>query len=1176
MIKYLSNTLVKTTGIVALTALSTFVQAQAINWAPAGPLYTVGRIRNMIIDKTDASGNTLLVGSTTSGVFKSTDGGINWSGLPSTVANRVVSYMAQASNGDVFVATGEGFLRASEKLKAQPGSGLYKIVSGNLMQVANASVTGSVITKVACSPVNASVVAIAGSNGILISGDGGITFTVPAGIPTSTDVISGQDLKFDNNGILYCTIGNENFDAPASNGNVYSKILKSNISVTNFTDITPTGLTGVPVLNFGRIELGVAPSNNNVIYASCANKFKSTNRASSTTQAFMVSYDAGSTWALISIGSAQLDPLGNGGTAASGDKAHCLTVHPTNSDIVFIGGFQLYAWQRNNGSNSNPVGFWAKFGTSNAPNSQFYLHENIHDVKFVSSGGSVTKTYIITDAGIFRSVDLFSFASFQPFYKGIVTGQFNTVSIERFPVGVIPTASGSNVTPYSGFIGGTSNAGLNYFSGNYPSVTLENSFLGGEVNAAELSKILPSVVYASTSDGKLYLNSDVKTGAFAQKDMVKNTYNTATPPALTGQSAIPFANSAYSVTGTPFKLWENYGQRGPSPSFTPSPGTPDTLVFYNDTVRFIASFTSLSTLTTQTLFNFSAPRPNKFALIDSVVVRTGTIVLPSGTLAPAYNGTNLKQINIATPAGYTVSPAAITNTVPFNLTSSSLTVIAYQGTYSVGTTPPTSSICTSNNTITLNQSTLTDNIAVTFSVAPFANITAPSTTPGHYRVFCTVFYKYKVADTVNVIDNTISTKTATYTIPVNKYISWRNTANISNTVTASVRFDSIRKRNVQKIASAYSSRMAFAGVLNRIYVSTNHLSLNDPLSFIAVGGTGALTDDAFGAKTNSVITIPGKPTILEWSKTGLELYYATDDNNLYRISHLHTLLDSTARNYNGKLHTNYYKFNAAGTPNPNCPYRTTLLGTFTKPITSISIAESNTLMALTFNDPTGTSVMTNSLDVSKSDYNNVGFTSSTGNLVAALGASGSKVNCALIEKTPPYKTAFVGTDIGLYYTPDITVSNPVWSNTVNVNLPTAQIFDIKQQTLQSFECYNSGQIYVATNGRGVWLTNNYFASNVISVKENSKDAKAENNLSLYPNPTNGEVFLNFNAIDGETATVTVMDITGKVMLTQYLGKLYTGQISASVDASSLTSGMYIVNINSTSGIKRVAKLVVTK
>ncbi len=1166
MIKYLSNKLVKTTGIVALTAFSTFAQAQ-ISWAPAGPLYTVGRIRNMIVDKTDASGSTLYVGSTTSGVFTSTNSGTNWVGLPSNVANRVVSYMAQASNGDIFVATGEGFLRASEKLKAQPGSGLYKIVSGNLVQTANASVTGSVITKVACSPVNANIIAIAGSNGILISTDGGTTFAVPAGIPTATDVITGQDLKFDNNGILYCTIGNENFDAPAGNANVYSKILKSNTNVTSFTDITPTSLTGIPVLNFGRIELGVAPTNNNVIYASCANKFKSTNRASSTTQAFMVSYDAGSTWALISIGSAQLDPLGNGGTAASGDKAHCLTVDPFNSDRVFIGSYQLYSWTRNNGSNANPVGNWQKIGLNFIPNFQLYIHENVHDVKFTTSGGSISKSYIVTDAGIFRSVD--NLLTFQPFYQGIVTGQFNTVSIERFPVGVIPTASGSSVTPYSGFIGGTSNAGLNYFSGSYPSVTLENSFIGGEVDAAELSKILPGVVYASTSDGKLYLNSDIKTGAFAQKDMIKNTYSGSV---LTAQAAIPFANTAYSVTGTPFKLWENYGQRNPTPTFTPNPGTPDSLVFYNDSLRFSYSFSSASTLSTQTLFNFSAPRPNKFALIDMVIIRTGTVVLPSGN-PPSFTGNNLKQIHIATVANYTASPAAPNNTVPI-VAPILAPVMAYQGGGTV-TTPPTSSICTTNNTITLNQSTLTDNIAVTFSTAPYANFTATTTNPGYYRVFCTVFYKYKVSDTVNIIDNTISTKTATYTVVVDKYLSWRNTAGITSTVTSDIN-DIIRKRNTETVPSAYSSRMAFAGILNRIYVSTNHLSLNDPLSFIAVGGNGALTDDNTGTKTNSVITIPGKPTILEWSKTGLELYYATDDNKLYRISHLHTLLDSTARNYNGKLHTNYFKFLAAGTPNPNCPYRTTLLGTFTKPITSISIAESNTLMALTFNDPTGTSVMTNTVNVSTSDFSNVGFTSSTGNLATALGATGSKVNCSLIEKTPPYKTAFVGTDIGLYYTPDITVNNPVWSNTVNVNLPTAQIFDIKQQTLQNFECYNSGQIYVATNGRGVWLTNNYFASNVISVKENSKDAKAENNLSLYPNPTNGEVFLNFNAIDGETATVTVMDITGKVMLTQYLGKLYTGQISASVDASSLTSGMYIVNINSTSGIKRVAKLVVTK
>jgi hypothetical protein len=289
------------------------------------------------------------------------------------------------------------------------------------------------------------------------------------------------------------------------------------------------------------------------------------------------------------------------------------------------------------------------------------------------------------------------------------------------------------------------------------------------------------------------------------------------------------------------------------------------------------------------------------------------------------------------------------------------------------------------------------------------------------------------------------------------------------------------------------------------------------------------------------------------------------------------LLDSTSRNYNGKLHTNIYKFQAttASNTNPNSPYRTTLIGTFTAAITSINIAESNTLMALTFNDPLGTPVMVSGGNIATTNTSNINFTPATGDLITNSGANGAKVNCALIEKTFPYKKAFVGTDIGLFYTADVTVSSPSWSKSINSGLPDAQIFDIKQQTMKPSECYNSGQIYVATNGRGVWLTSNFFTPLAISVKENTL-TKTENNLSIYPNPTNGEAFVSFNSNDGETATINIMDITGKVVLTQYLGKLYNGQVSAVVDVSSLTNGIYMVSVNSTSGVKRVSKLIVSK
>ena len=82
--------------------------------------------------------------------------------------------------------------------------------------------------------------------------------------------------------------------------------------------------------------------------------------------------------------------------------------------------------------------------------------------------------------------------------------------------------------------------------------------------------------------------------------------------------------------------------------------------------------------------------------------------------------------------------------------------------------------------------------------------------------------------------------------------------------------------------------------------------------------------------------------------------------------------------------------------------------------------------------------------------------------------------------------------------------------------------------------------------------------------------------SIYPNPSNGNVYVNFNGIDGETASINVMDINGRVVKNENLGKLNSGQIGYVFETTDLSSGIYIVAISSDSGIKRVAKLVVTK
>ena len=85
-----------------------------------------------------------------------------------------------------------------------------------------------------------------------------------------------------------------------------------------------------------------------------------------------------------------------------------------------------------------------------------------------------------------------------------------------------------------------------------------------------------------------------------------------------------------------------------------------------------------------------------------------------------------------------------------------------------------------------------------------------------------------------------------------------------------------------------------------------------------------------------------------------------------------------------------------------------------------------------------------------------------------------------------------------------------------------------------------------------------------------------NNLKVYPNPTTGQVNLEFRGYDGETAMLQVMDINGRLIHTDYFGKLYNGNLTHTFDLSELSSGVYIVNVSSDSGVKRVTKLIITK
>ncbi|HQQ94980.1 MAG TPA: T9SS type A sorting domain-containing protein [Bacteroidia bacterium] len=1326
-------------GLLTLSALPVLSQAQNFNWSCAGPIYSAGRARNMVVDKVDVTGKTLYVGSTSSGIFKTTDGGSNWVPMDDQGSVRNISYMAQSFDGTIYAGTGEGFLRAGQKAKAQVGTGLYKLnASSNLVVVADSSKTGTIINRIACHPGNKDIIVLATNKGILISTDAGANFNTAAIASNTPNVTQGIDVKFNSAGILFCTIGS--VEGSGIYANIPTKIYRSDAALSVFTDITPTSVS-LSDSNYGRIELGIAPSNPNVIYASCAKKYASSNSA--VLQGLFVTDNAGSSWALITQGSSQLDPLSNGGTIATGDYSQVLYVNPTDPGQLFIGGYFFYIWTKNsNASFSNPLGLWTQIGSPYALGSPYYLHENIHDIR--TSAG---KFYFITDAGVYRSSDMNYVyqnlpPSFQPFYKGLVTGQFNSVSIESHPLGAnVGGSQGTAVTPYSGFIGGTGANGLAYFSGNFPNVTKEISYLSGEVYNVDYSKILSDAAILTRGSGSIYRTTNATNSA---PTLVNVNYYTGHISKV-APSANDFSNNGFNTTGTPFKMWENYGQLPPGP---------DNAVFYNDSTRFQASMVGLETLTTQTTFTFSAARPNKFALIDSIVIRTATVVVPGiANVGTPFQNSDKKDLLINFTHSYSVNP---TTTTPAFTVQSVVSNTAGNVYAPYGSGPSNSAL----HGATLNAVTNVDKIAVTFSAPPFAtktqtyaNVPDPAS---YYRVFATVFYKYKAGDTVQVIDNNISTKTSTFSAVLTNSLSWRygtapsytlsapvntsipnstfvltpgsvssntsstfvvnnwlsatytitqngtytlnalpvqysisatsntalassytlypgtvtqttglfvvspsvnttytitqgtgtNTADTYSTVNASTfvlnpgnvtqntgafvvsptvsttyTIDGISSNTLigvntttsyatlsvkttstvgytstvpfapsnglVKIPMHRSARLAMAlnvqqvtGSQNAIVVSKAPLNLNDPLNFVRISQSKCLSDDAQGVASSASITIPGKPTIIEWSKSGTELYYATDDNKLYRVSHITDIMDLSPSSYSGKFFTDVFAYNSTSpyTPNdavinPMSPYRTTLIGSFTKPITSISISKDDTSMALTFNNPaaTGTTgiVLYSNKNVRK--YNSAGI---TWNKKDGTGLSNVVAYCSLLEKSDN-KKMFVGTDNGLFYTPDISAASPSWQKINNNQLPNVQIFDIEQQVLNNSDCYNSGQIYVATNGRGVWTNSSFLQQYVNAIDENSSKS-VQNNISLYPNPSNGLVTIEFPADNQENTRIQMFDLNGRLVKSIEGSKDGSGMVKQNIETSDLNPGIYIISVSGDSNVKRAAKLIVTK
>ncbi|RYY97862.1 MAG: exo-alpha-sialidase, partial [Chitinophagaceae bacterium] len=267
----------------------------ALPWQERGPSNIGGRTRALIVDSRDATGNTVIAASVSGGIFKTTNFNatpVTWAPVNDKMSNLAVTALVQSrSNPNVMYAgTGEGWFN----IDAVRGAGIFKSTDGgnNWTQLASTTTFEFVQDLVTDNNDNLYVSlrnSTSDKRGVQRSTDGGATWTQVLGAPLAGFTTGrAADLEVASNGDLYATLGIfpdagiqvSVWRSPASGANTGN--------VGTWTDITPTGLA-----NMDRAELAVAPSNPQRLYLVMANE--SDAQVSSTYR----SDNAGATWTTV-------------------------------------------------------------------------------------------------------------------------------------------------------------------------------------------------------------------------------------------------------------------------------------------------------------------------------------------------------------------------------------------------------------------------------------------------------------------------------------------------------------------------------------------------------------------------------------------------------------------------------------------------------------------------------------------------------------------------------------------------------------------------------------------------------------------------------------------------------------------------------------------------------------
>jgi len=372
------------------------------SWNVLGPSNQGGRTRQLLIDPGNVS--VMYTAAVGGGVWKTTDGGANWSQLTDLLLpNIAVASLAMdpKNSQTIYAGTGEGVFNGD----AIRGAGIFKSTDGgttwspldSTVPPAGAAGDFSYVFNIVVSSRSSQRLYASTRTGLFRSNDGGTSWTR---LINATALNGCHDIVMQVNrsiGYVFASCGTF-----------------TQASVYRALDGPSTSFAAVfTSVNMGRTSLAIAPSDESYVYAMAAHKttdglegvYRST--ANGNPGSWTQRLDATKKLNTLLLSNpvyayAECVGAGNVGAYNQGWYDNVITVDPVNPNRVWAGGIDLFR-SDDGGANWGIASYWW-FEKGVDPQ---YAHADNHVIKFPPGyNGTSNKTmYVASDGGVFRTAD---------------------------------------------------------------------------------------------------------------------------------------------------------------------------------------------------------------------------------------------------------------------------------------------------------------------------------------------------------------------------------------------------------------------------------------------------------------------------------------------------------------------------------------------------------------------------------------------------------------------------------------------------------------------------------------------------------------------------------------------------------------------------------------------------